>query len=126
MSNLRVIQETLFTDLTILSNSNNEITCEVQTEPLHQALKSASSSVDMTMKLAKRDNVAVFCFEVQVQVSRSPSPHIIIQFTFCFPFSQSRQGKRMEITHDVRVKILKPSEVQALEEPRCPEPDVRV
>ncbi|KAG8924007.1 hypothetical protein FRC00_005616 [Tulasnella sp. 408] len=36
---------------------------------------------------------------------------------------QSRQGKRMEITHDVRVRILRPSEVQALKEPLCPEPD---
>jgi len=32
----------------------------------------------------------------------------------------------MEITHDVRVKILRPSEVQALEEPRCPEPDIHI
>lgn len=30
----------------------------------------------------------------------------------------------MDITHDVRVKILKLSEVQALKEPLCPEPDV--
>ncbi|KAG9008869.1 hypothetical protein FRB94_012838 [Tulasnella sp. JGI-2019a] len=57
------------------------------------------------MKLAKRDNVAVFCFEMQVQ---------------------SRQGKKMEITHDVRVKILKLSEVLALKEPLCPEPDIHI
>ncbi|KIO28397.1 hypothetical protein M407DRAFT_71850 [Tulasnella calospora MUT 4182] len=100
-------QETLFrTDQFIIqSNSNNEITCEVQTEPLLQALRSASASPDITFKLAKRGDVAVFCFDIQVQ---------------------SRQGKRMEITHDVRVRILRPSEVQALKEPLCPEPDVNI
>ncbi|KAG8944375.1 hypothetical protein FRC04_001955 [Tulasnella sp. 424] len=100
-------QETLFRQdqFIIQSNSNNEITCEVQTEPLLQALRSASASPDITFKLAKRGDVAVFCFDIQVQ---------------------SRQGKRMEITHDVRVRILRPSEVSALKEPLCPEPDVNI
>ncbi|KAG8864791.1 hypothetical protein FRB96_003377 [Tulasnella sp. 330] len=98
-------KETLFKDFIIQSNSENEITCELQTEALLSALKSASASPDITMKLAKRDNVAVFCFEMQVQ---------------------SRQGKKMDITHDVRVKIMKLSEVLALKEPLCPEPDIHI
>lgn len=64
-------KETLFKDYIIQSTANNEITCELQTEPLLSALKSGTASPDITMKLAKRDNVAVFCFEMQVQVSGS-------------------------------------------------------
>jgi len=32
----------------------------------------------------------------------------------------------MEITHDVRVRILKVSEVMGLKEPLCPEPDIHI
>lgn len=63
-----LFQETLFTNYIVQSTSNNEVTCEVQTDPLLQALKSASASPEITLKLAKRSEVAVFCFEAQVHV----------------------------------------------------------
>jgi len=97
--------ETLFANVICQSNANNEITCEVQTEPLSQALRSATSAAEVTMKLAKRDDVAVLSFDMQIL---------------------SRQGKKMDVTHDVRVKVLRPSEVAALREPLCPAPDIHL
>lgn len=32
----------------------------------------------------------------------------------------------MDVTHDVRVRVLRATEVAALKEPLCPEPDVRL
>ena len=39
--------------------------------------------------------------------------------------SQSRMGKRLEITQDVFVKVKKLEDVEQLKEPLCPAPDVR-
>ena len=43
---------------------------EVATEPLYQALRSAQSSPDVIIKLAKKDDHAVLNFDVQAMVSR--------------------------------------------------------
>lgn len=56
------------------------------------------------MKLAKKNDQAVLSFEIA---------------------GLSRAGRRMRVTHDVRIEVMKPAEVQKLEEPRVPEPDVR-
>jgi Hus1-like protein len=42
---------------------------EVATEPLYQALRSAQSSPDVIIKLAKKDDHAVLNFDVQAVVS---------------------------------------------------------
>lgn len=55
------------------------------------------------MKLAKKNDQAVLSFEIA---------------------GLSRAGRRMRVTHDVRIEVMKPAEVQKLEEPRVPEPDV--
>ncbi|KAF8338584.1 checkpoint protein Hus1/Mec3 [Amanita rubescens] len=57
------------------------------------------------MKLAKKNDQAVLSFEIA---------------------GLSRAGRRMRVTHDVRIEVMKPAEVQKLEEPRVPEPDVHV
>ena len=99
---------------------DDEIVCEIQTEPLLLALRSASSSSNIVMKLSKRNNAAVFCFEMQMQV-RPFLPCRVILSQFSSP--KTREGKKMEITHDVRVRILRKPEVLAIKEPLCPEPD---
>lgn len=40
--------------------------------------------------------------------------------------ASSRTGSRMHVTHDVRIEVMKPQDVEGLKEPLCPEPDVRV
>ena len=57
------------------------------------------------MKLAKKNDQAVLSFEIT---------------------GLSRAGRRMRVTHDVRIDVMKPAEVDKLEEPRVPEPDVRI
>ena len=55
------------------------------------------------MKLAKKNDQAVLSFEIS---------------------GLSRAGRRMRVTHDVRIDVMKPADVEKLEEPRVPEPDV--
>ncbi|KAF8501254.1 cell cycle checkpoint [Gautieria morchelliformis] len=97
--------ETLFTDYRIQSNSNNEITMRISSEPLVQALKSASASPEVIMKLAKKFNHAVLSFEITVQ---------------------TRQNTKASVTQDVKIEVMNPLDVDKLKEPMCPEPDVHI
>lgn len=56
------------------------------------------------MKLAKKNNLPVLSFEI---------------------FGTTQMGRRVKVAHDVRIEVMKPSDVAMLTEPRCPEPDVR-
>ncbi|CAE6442573.1 unnamed protein product [Rhizoctonia solani] len=91
-------------DYRIQSNANNMISLEVSTEPLSQALRSASAAQDVIVKLAKKNDQPVFSFEAQ---------------------TESRQGKKMLVTHDVRITVMKATEIEQVKEPLCPPPDVR-
>jgi len=97
----------LFSDYKIQSNADNEIGMEVPTEPLCQALRSAAaqSSAEVTLKLAKKHDRAVLTFEVK---------------------ATSSQGKSVLVTHDVRIHVKKPSDVDKLVEPHCPDPDAHI
>jgi hypothetical protein len=55
------------------------------------------------MKLAKKNDRAVLKFEI---------------------IGTTTVGRRVKVTHDVLVDVLKPNEVARLIEPLCPEPDV--
>jgi HUS1 checkpoint protein len=54
------------------------------------------------MKLAKKNDQAVLSFEIR---------------------GTSRHGKRMKVTQDVKIEVMKPDTLK-LNEPLCPEPDV--
>ncbi|KAF8643316.1 hypothetical protein AX16_009100 [Volvariella volvacea WC 439] len=106
--------DSLFSGYRIQSNSNNEITMSLSTEALLTALRSAfttSSSAssyeadEVVMKLAKKDNQAVLSFEIKA-------------FT--------RLGRRAEVNHAVRIEVMRPSEVEKMNEPLCPEPDLHI
>ena len=97
-------KDSLFTDYRIQSNYNNEINMEISPEAVLQALKAAQSAPEVILKLAKKNNHAVLNFEIT---------------------SQSRQRNKVQISHDVLIEVLKPSEVERMREPLCPEPDVR-
>jgi len=57
------------------------------------------------MKLAKKSNQALLSFEIN---------------------GTTRAGKKVKVSHDVRIEVMRQSEVERLAEPLCPEPDVRV
>ncbi|THU98365.1 cell cycle checkpoint [Dendrothele bispora CBS 962.96] len=109
----------LFSDYRIQSTANNEIIMRVSPEALVSALRSAAPNVtgsggtggnvgsietdEVIMKLAKKNDQAVLSFEIK-------------------GFSGS--GRRVRLTQDVRVDVEK-IEALKLNEPMCPEPDIR-
>jgi HUS1 checkpoint protein len=110
----KVKVDSLFGNYRIQSNSENTITLTLAPEALLAALRSAAApstsstsgyeTEEVVMKLAKKNDQAVLSFDIT---------------------GLSRAGRRMRVTHDVRIEVMKPAEVQKLEEPRVPEPDVR-
>ena len=100
----------MFSDYRIQSNANNEITFLISPEALLLALRSAwnPASLDSTpetvMKLAKKNDQAVLSFDISGSMS---------------------SGRSVRVGHDVRIEVMKPSDVGRLTEPMCPEPDVR-
>ena len=102
--------QSLFSDYRIQSNANNEITFLISPEALLLALRSAwnPTSLDSTpetvMKLAKKNDQAVLSFDISGSMS---------------------SGRSVRVGHDVRIEVMKPSDVNRLTEPMCPEPDVR-
>ncbi|KDN38430.1 hypothetical protein RSAG8_09524, partial [Rhizoctonia solani AG-8 WAC10335] len=97
--------DSMFSDYRIQSNADNMISLEVSTEPLSQALRSASAAQDVIVKLAKKNDQPVFSFEAQ---------------------TESRQGKKMLVTHDVRITVMKTAEIEQVKEPLCPPPDLHI
>lgn len=55
------------------------------------------------MKLAKKNDQAVLSFEI---------------------IGATNLGRRVQVTHDVKIEVLRPTDVEKLREPMCPEPDV--
>lgn len=105
--------ESIFTAYRIQSNASNEITMSLSSEALLAALRSASSSAsssssyeteEVVMKLAKKNDHAVLSFEIS---------------------GMTRVGRKVKVAHDVKIEVMKPSDVARLTEPLCPEPDVR-
>jgi len=39
---------------------------------------------------------------------------------------QTKQGKEVKVTHDVKIMVMKPPEVALMKEPLCPAPDVHI
>ncbi|KAF8071503.1 checkpoint protein Hus1/Mec3 [Lyophyllum atratum] len=104
--------ESLFSGYRIQSNANNEITMAITSEALLAALKSASSSGTSTyeteeviMKLAKKNAQAVLTFEIN---------------------GLTRVGRKVRVSHDVKIEVLRPNDVARLSEPMCPEPDLHI
>ncbi|CAK5270303.1 unnamed protein product [Mycena citricolor] len=102
----------LFDSYRIQSNAANVITMSLSSEALLATLRSASTSSNSThetqevvMKLAKKNDVAVLSFEIT---------------------GVSRQGRKVRVSYDVRIEVMKPADVENLREPLCPEPDVNI
>ncbi|KAI0032921.1 cell cycle checkpoint [Vararia minispora EC-137] len=92
----------LFEDYRVESKSGNDIALLLDTDALEQVLHSAPGN-EVVMKLAKKNDVCVLNFQI---------------------FGNSRMGRRLTVSHDVRTEVLRPGELERLKEPMCPEPDV--
>ncbi|KAF9522845.1 checkpoint protein Hus1/Mec3 [Crepidotus variabilis] len=106
--------DSIFTNYRIQSNADNQITVLLASEALLGALKSAASSSansstfdsdDVVVKLAKKSDQAVLTFEIS---------------------GQTRVGHKMRVSHDVKIEVMRPADVEKLKEPLCPEPDVHI
>ncbi|PFH48008.1 hypothetical protein AMATHDRAFT_150820 [Amanita thiersii Skay4041] len=110
----KVKVDVIFTNYRIQSNAENTISLNLSPEALLAALRSAvtpASSAsgyetdEVIVKLAKKNDQAVLSFEIS---------------------GYTRAGRRMRVTHDVKIDVLKPADVDKLQEPRVPEPDVHI
>ncbi|KAF9444611.1 cell cycle checkpoint [Macrolepiota fuliginosa MF-IS2] len=106
--------DSIFADYRIQSNADNQITMAISSEALLAALRSASASStsatayqveEILMKLAKKNDRAVLRFDITGTTS---------------------VGRRVKVTHDVLVDVMKPHEVAKLAEPLCPDPDLHI
>ncbi|KAF7299031.1 Checkpoint protein [Mycena indigotica] len=106
--------DSVFTSYRIQSNAANVITLALSSETLLAILRSAAvpskstsayETEEIVMKLAKKNDQAVLSFEIS---------------------GMTRQGRRVHVSHDVKIEVMKPADVANLKEPMCPEPDVHI
>ena len=95
--------EALFDDYRIQSNANNEITVVLSSEAVLAALRSASEAEETVIKLAKKNDHALLSFEI---------------------LRQTRSAQSVRVTHDVKIEVMKPTDVEKMKEPLCPKADV--
>jgi HUS1 checkpoint protein len=62
-----------------------------------------SEITEIVMKLAKKDGHPLLVFEIT---------------------AKTHTEKETKVTHDVRIEVMKPTDVELLQEPMCPKPDV--
>ncbi|ORX93116.1 cell cycle checkpoint [Basidiobolus meristosporus CBS 931.73] len=95
----------MFVDYRVESAHENEIYLEIQLEYLLRALKSCIGSLDVNMKLTKRDGLPTLSFTIA---------------------NQSRTGKEVLLTQDIPIKVLTPNQMETIKEPLVPEPQVHI
>ncbi|KDN52969.1 cell cycle checkpoint [Tilletiaria anomala UBC 951] len=98
-------KDQFFKDYRVESKYKNIINLEISTEMLISVLKSAQDTSDVTMRLAKRGSDPLLSFAI---------------------VSMSHTGAKMEIEHEVLIKLIKPPDWEQIREPHCPEPDVHI
>lgn len=106
--------DSLFVEYRIQSNTNNQITLSMSSEALLTTLRSACTpsnntglitDAEVVMKLAKKNDQAVLTFEI---------------------LGATRGNRRVRVTQDIRIEVMKLQDVERLQEPLCPEPDVHI
>ncbi len=102
---MRYLQERFFRDYRVESNYNNMINVEISTDTLISVLRSANEYSEVTMRLAKRGRDPLLSFAV---------------------INTTHTGAKMELEHEVLIRLLKPPEWEQIREPHCPEPDVHI
>ncbi|KAF8885878.1 cell cycle checkpoint [Gymnopilus junonius] len=101
----RIKVGTLFEDYRIQSNANNEITVVLSSEAVLAALRSATEAEEVVTKLAKKNDQALLSFEI---------------------IQQTRSAQRVRVTHDVKIEVMRPTDMEKLQEPLCPKADLLI
>ncbi|KAG2017441.1 hypothetical protein CC2G_006950 [Coprinopsis cinerea AmutBmut pab1-1] len=118
----------LFTNYRIQSNANNEITMVLSSEALAGALRSAAANPSSALSAGGTSNGAATStssFETEEVVMKLVKKNDMGMLSFDI-HGVTRVGRVVKVTHDVRVDVMKPTEVAKLNEPMCPEPDMTV
>ncbi|KAJ9630814.1 Checkpoint protein hus1 [Taxawa tesnikishii (nom. ined.)] len=110
-------KDTIFETYTIQSAAeSNTINLEVPLAPLHRALKSAQNATSASIRLTKRMS--------------HPPPSAALPTRKMIPEESVDFGLRTDretvITQDIPIRVLAPTSVQGLHEPRVREPDVHI
>ncbi|KAJ2704812.1 Checkpoint protein hus1 [Coemansia spiralis] len=95
----------LFSDYRIESVHSNEIYLEFSIDNLQRALKSAQGALRTTLKLTKKQGLAVLSLIIQ---------------------NQSGTGRELTLSQDVPVRVLTPQQMDAVREPLVPDSQVHI
>ncbi|KAB2579192.1 Checkpoint protein hus1 [Lasiodiplodia theobromae] len=128
-------QDAIFDDdYNIQSAADNVINLEVPLSPLQRALKSALTATSASIRLTKKDNIPVLSLTIVTSPlgsgthgalgSGGPSD----SYGFGEASLEMQDGRERDtiVTQDVPVRVLNPSNVEGIHEPRCREPDVHI
>ncbi|TFL06872.1 checkpoint protein Hus1/Mec3 [Pterulicium gracile] len=114
--------DSIFSDYRIMSNSKNEITMRLSADALISVLRSGSLSSGGLASSGQSSQESAEEEVVVVKLAKKGDEPVL---SFEFNLS-SRVGEKHRVTHDVKIELLKKTEVERLSEPMCPEPDVHV
>ena len=122
----------LFVDYRIQSNANNQITLTLSSEALSTTLRSACSPSNTSSSISNAEVVMKWVPESESSTNTFSWCYVRLakkndQAVLSFEITgSSRNGRRIRVTQDVRIEVMKLQDVERLAEPMCPEPDVRV
>ena len=140
--------DTIFETYTIQSASeNNTINLEVPLAPLQRALKSAQNAIAANIRLTKKDSIPLLSLTITTMTINSSAPSSAATHgrsgfnedesdNFDAPdefreesvelFGARGQDRETTVTQDIPIRVLAPTSVEGLHEPRCREPDVHI
>ena len=140
--------DTMFETYTIQSAApDNTINLEVPLLPLQRALRSAQSAIAANIRLTKKDNVPLLSLTITTTTTHSSAPpgsaingrngfneNDTGSFDATDEFREESvdffgargQDRETTVTQDIPVRVLAPTSVEGLHEPRCREPDVHL
>lgn len=105
----------LFSEYSVVSKNNNEISFNVNLDNLIRGLKSGQSAQEVYVKLTKKGDTAYLSLAIEMTVCS------------CFFLPNDNQPTRsMTVTQDIPVQIISPSQLAAFTEPTLPDPEVYI
>ncbi|KAF2397126.1 Hus1-like protein [Trichodelitschia bisporula] len=117
--------DAIFEGYTIQSAAENVINLEVPLGPLHQALKSALQATAASIRLTKKDNIPLLSITIVRNSIGNARQSASEDDDGGIGIGLSRE-RETTITQDVPVRVLSPSKVEGIHEPRCRDPDVHI
>lgn len=124
--------DSLFVEYRIQSNTNNQITLSMSSEALLTTLRSACTPSNNTGLITDAEVVMKYVRSLPYSMYTTLSEHrnrlakkndqAVLTFEI---LGATRGNRRVRVTQDIRIEVMKLQDVERLQEPLCPEPDVR-